>query len=156
MNRLDKVLANSHGCYRPFMALLRDVFFIPCHADIEVAKEKLRRRLRKKLNDDVEVEMEVSKVERENYRYFIRRVRRVIPAPSSLYKEFKAAVDLFADVRDNKTGAPFFSKAAWAVCDSTVKHILKGCISDCPGVGVETVVVLSFRLYHSVLYGESL
>jgi hypothetical protein len=35
MKRFEKALSQLHGCYRPFMTALRDVFFIPCLGDIE-------------------------------------------------------------------------------------------------------------------------
>lgn len=57
-------------------------------------------------------------------------MRRSVPRPEELAREFTRVVNLFADVKDAKTGKPLFSKEAWNLYRSTLKHIKTGCLSD--------------------------
>ena len=123
------------------MSQLRDVFFIPCPGDIEVrtravyctmhacpvaicgaqvVKNGLRARLKAKGMSADAVEAELERKEREEYKYFIRRVRRVIPQPKQLHREFADLVQLYCDVFDNKTGKKFFNKAGWKIYNCVV------------------------------------
>ena len=99
-----------------------------------MVKSGLRERYKAKGWSDVAIEAEIERKMKEEYKYFIRRVRRVIPSPAQLHREFVEQVQLFCDVKDNKTGFKFFTKAGWKIFRSTEKHILKGCLSDAPGL----------------------
>jgi hypothetical protein len=60
-------------------------------------------------------------------------VRRTVPAPKILERDFREVVDLFADIEDAKTKKKLFNPKAQALVKTTLKHIQKGCLSDIPG-----------------------
>lgn len=60
-------------------------------------------------------------------------IPRSIPPPEILLPRIKRVVDLCANVKDDKTGEVFFSKAAWKQHFNTWTHMEKGCYSDKPG-----------------------
>ena len=96
MKRFERVLSVNHGSYHNFMSMLRDVFFVPCQEDMERIEAVLKTR-----GEDVEKKL------REDYKYFIRRARRIVRDPKSLLRDFKECIGLYKDVKDQKT-----SKAA--------------------------------------------
>jgi hypothetical protein len=59
--------------------------------------------------------------------------RRNIPSPEILYSNIQKAVELCADVKDEKLGV-FFSRATWKIHVNAMRHVKLGCVSDMPGV----------------------
>jgi hypothetical protein len=101
--------ATCHGCYQMFMADLRDAYFIPNEVDLQIAKE-----------------MESTICE---YHYFLRRVRRHVPLPEELEKQYMHVVELYQDVNDANTGSRFFSAKAEREHESVLGHIGNNCLS---------------------------
>jgi ribonuclease D len=121
--RFGKWLSKSHGAFGVFMARLSDAFFVPSQDDIEFIKAALRK-----------ADVSEDDINSKKWQYYKTRVRRTVPGPVELEREFKKVVQLFADVPDAKTSKPLFSKAAWNLYKSTLKHIRKGCLSDVAGM----------------------
>jgi hypothetical protein len=109
--------ATCHGCYQMFMADLRDAYFIPNEADLQIAREMLEWQ-------DIKKESTICE-----YHYFLRRVRRQVPLPEELEKRYMHVVELYRDVNDANTGSRFFSaKAEWEH-ESVLGHIGNNCLS---------------------------
>lgn len=120
--RFSKILKKSHGAFGAFMARLSDVFFVPSQADIAFIKMALRKS-----------GLQEEEIKAKPWHFFKRRVRRSVPKPSDLEREFKRVVNLLANIEDSKSDEPLFSKKAWSQYRSTLRHIRKGCLSDIPG-----------------------
>jgi hypothetical protein len=124
--RFQRVLSKEHGCYEMFMADLRDAFFIPNEADMDFIREMLQTAGMS--------EKEIDKKSQNDYKYFLRRVRRHVPQNRELRKRFMAVADLYRDVVDAKTGQVFFGPKGLKEYKSVLKHIEKNCLSDIPKI----------------------
>jgi hypothetical protein len=105
------------------MARLSDAFFVPSLDDIEFIKAALRK-----------AGIAEEDVNSKKWQCYKTRVRRTVPGPVELEREFKRVVQVFADLLDAKTGKPLFSKDTWNLHKSTLKHTQKGCLSDVAGM----------------------
>jgi hypothetical protein len=121
--RFSRVLKKAHGAFALFMARLSDVFFIPSQDDLELIKDLLKQN---GFSDD--------QIKQKTWQYFKRRVRRSVPPPNVLERDFNRTVNMFANLKDAKTGKQLFGKKAWNLYSSTLKHIKKGCLSDIEGL----------------------
>jgi hypothetical protein len=117
--RFQKVVSKDHGAFRQFMARLSDAFFVPSQDDIAFIKKALGRA---GLSDD--------DIKKKKWDFYKRRIRRHVSSPAILLRDFKRVVAMFANLEDGKTKKPFFNDKAWALYQTTVKHIKKGCLSD--------------------------
>ena len=97
--------------------------FLSSQSDIEFIKLALRK-----------VGYSEDRIRSLTWAYYKKRVRRSVPAPTELMKNYRRVVAMFANIRDAKTGEPLFRKKAWALYKETCKHIRKGCLSDVPGM----------------------
>jgi hypothetical protein len=79
--------------------------------------------------------------------YIKRRVRRYAPPPDRLIKRFNAVIDAFINVKDRhgfnlltiflkRIGIPLFTDDNKGQIDELRGHILKGCVSDPPGISL--------------------
>ena len=138
--RFGRVLSKEHGAFRAFMARLSDAFFVPSQADIQLVKTALRK-----------CGLSEEQIKEKPWQYFKRRVRRAVPSPKVLLRDFKKIVNLFADITDGKTGQPLFGKNGWSLFRATVRHIQKGCLSDVPGeayyvqIGIDSLGIPLFK-----------
>lgn len=121
--RFARVVSKDHGAFGAFMARLSDAFFIPSQSDIAFIKKALRN-----------AGMSEDDIKKKPWSYYKRRVRRLVPSPKILEREFKRVCAMFADVPDAKTGKKLFGPRAKSVYKSTLKHIRKGCLSDVDGM----------------------
>ena len=125
--RFERVLSKEHGCYQSFVQDLRDALFIPNFDDIQQVKQSLKE---KQDLDDEGIEKKFS----NDYKFFLQRVRRHVPAPPELESRYCEVINTYAKIRDAKTGKELFSnQKAWNVHKSTLKHIRRNCLSDVPG-----------------------
>ncbi len=160
MMRIERTLKKKHGCYALFMSRLRDAIFITDDDDMEAIRTHLRvrsfeRKLlqwrqsrppgaqpsaveRRKLQQ--EADEVVAEREKHNYAFFMRRVRRSIPPPAELEERVRRAVDLCATVKDAATGSMLFTRQTWTTVDNLIRHIRRGCLSDCPDVNYYYIV----------------
>ena len=51
-------------------------------------------------------------IQKKPLQYFKRRVRRTVPPPEELERDFVKVVNLFADLKDAKSGKPLFGDKA--------------------------------------------
>lgn len=121
--RFSKALSLRHGAFGAFMARLSDAFYHPSVEDVAFIKEVLKKA---GLSD--------KEIAAKPWQYYKRRVRRRVPPKDVLEADVTRVVNLFADVKDAKTGKPLFNDEAWAVYRSTIRHIRKNCLSDEVGV----------------------
>lgn len=119
--RFTRVLSKQHGAFGTFMSRLSDAFFVPNQSDIEFVKEALRV-----------AGLSEEQINSKKWNYFKRRIRRTVPSPLELEKQFNRVVNLMAGLEDNKTGKALFGRKAWNLYKSTLTHIRKGCMSDIP------------------------
>jgi hypothetical protein len=94
--RFGKRLSKSHGASGHFMARLSDAFFVPSQDDIEFIKAALRK-----------AGIAEEDINSKKWQHYKTRVRRTVPGPVELEREFKRVVQVFADLLDAKTGKPF-------------------------------------------------
>jgi hypothetical protein len=121
--RFSKVISKSHGAFGTFMARLSDAFFVPSQDDINLIKSVLRK-----------FGMSEDDIKKKAWQYFKKRVRRRVPGPKELEREFVRVINLLADLKDAKTEKKLFNEKAWNLYKSTLKHIRTGCLSDVPGL----------------------
>mmetsp|Transcript_20653 Transcript_20653/g.53367 ORF Transcript_20653/g.53367 Transcript_20653/m.53367 type:complete len:561 (-) Transcript_20653:90-1772(-) len=147
MMRLERTVKKKHGAYSIFMARLRDAIFVPDQDDMDQLRASLVLKKAEKLrserqagdgagNDDASIERDakeyVAQFEKDNYAWFMRRVRRSIPPPDELEARLIKVIKLCATVKDAATGSMLFSKQTWTVAENLLEHIRLGCLSDCP------------------------
>ena len=120
--RFSKVLSKEHDTFRSFMARMSDAFFVPCQSDIELVKTALGKA---GLSED--------DINKKEWQFFKKRVRRTVPVPKILERDFTRVINLFTDVKDAKSGKEPFNAKAWALFKTTIQHIWKGYLSDIPG-----------------------
>jgi hypothetical protein len=101
------------------MARLSDALFAPSQADIEFIKFALRK-----------AGLSADQIKSKSWNYYKRRVRRRVPPPKVLEREYLRVINMFAGLLDAKTGKPLFNKKAWGLHKATLRHIRKGCLSD--------------------------
>ena len=94
-----------HCMKRPYFQALCDAFFLFDEDDwakvVEVLKTKHNW-------DNARIEAELA----FNFGYFAKRVRRIIPKPSVLYRCVKAVFLMYRNKRDPKTNQPVFNQQA--------------------------------------------
>ena len=132
--RLEKVLSKEHGAYQTFRIALRDAMFVPNQDDLDNCLRVLRT---KHQLTDKEIERKI----RTNFRWFKRRVRRLVPPPKELMKRYLDVFREFRGIKCSKSGKALFgSKAALTLHKNIVLHIRKNCLSDIPLVNYYTTI----------------
>jgi len=124
--RYDRVLSKEHGAFQDFIIALRDALFILNQEDLNECKDVLKEKWG--MSDEA-----IQKKIENNFDWFLRRVRRLVPVPPDLEKRYLAVYEAFKDIEDSKTGKKLFhSKHAKCAHKSFLKHIRRNCISDIP------------------------
>ena len=119
----------SDPLFRLFMGSLKWAFFVVNMKDREAFVNQLRH-LRN---------MSPADISRLPSRVFDRHVRRHIPLPLTLAARFTSVIQAFSRFEiDQEKGKPrpFFKKDMERICNNVMDHILKGCLSDPPGVSM--------------------
>jgi hypothetical protein len=135
----QQTLKKKHGFYETLSGLVRDDLFMIFPEDLEKEKKSLTERLLKDPNSRF-FRMTWVQRKRRNGAFYVQDskvldyCRQHIPNPSIILHLIQKAVELFADVKDAKSGDVFFSKATWKVHVNVVWHIKLGCVRDMPGV----------------------
>ena len=135
---MKKVLKKKHGIFKTFSGLYRDAVFMADPEAMELERKKLSDELFANPKSDCHNDRE--KADTEATRRFnipgnklLDSIPRHIPPPDVLLPRIQKVVEVCANVKDNKTGELFFSKAAWKVYYCAWTHLKKGCYSDKPG-----------------------
>ncbi|KIK53592.1 hypothetical protein GYMLUDRAFT_250294 [Collybiopsis luxurians FD-317 M1] len=63
-------------------------------------------------------------------KWVLDRCKRVIPPPEQLYPLVAKVFNIYGSLKDAKSGAPLFNKAAWGVAQQVLELIRKGFLSD--------------------------
>ena len=82
--RFAKVLLKKHGAFGPFMSRLSDAFFVSNQDDIRLVRELLAK-----------AGMDEETISALKWSFFKARVRRSVPEPRELEKEFNRVINLF-------------------------------------------------------------
>ena len=130
MKRVRDTIPTNHTLRDRFMSRLRDILFAVSDADVTTVM--------KELLDSGWKESEVIHLYETNYRYFVRRVRRTIPAPQILLPDLARLVTLYTPTRESPhRGFCPHTKTFLLGKDSTMDklkslrhHISEGCLSD--------------------------
>ena len=70
-----------------------------------------------------------------DFKWYLRRVRRLVPSPNDLEKRYMAVYEAHKDIICQKSGKKLFeTRDAVAQHKSTLKHIRRNCLSDIPHV----------------------
>ena len=117
--RFSRALSKKHGAFRPFMSRLSDAFFVPNQSDVDLIKDVLKKA---GMSDD--------SIKAKEWSYYKSRIRRGVPEPDELERNFNRVVNCFANLEDADTGKPFFGPKAWNLYKATLRHVRKGCLSD--------------------------
>lgn len=128
MNRISKLLKKAHGAWRPFMARLRDAFFLVSRHDVEVVESSLRA----KGHSDTEIQ----NVKYNEWAFFLKFCRRIIPNAYELERRLQKVYDTYAGICDAKTGEPLFRAQAHKAYKNLLCHVRAGCLSDPAGVNL--------------------
>ena len=68
-----------------------------------------------------------------DYDWFLKRVRRLVPAPHILEERYMEVYEQYKDICCSKTGEKLFATpASHNVHKATLKHIQRNCLSDIP------------------------
>eukprot|EP00986_Skeletonema_menzelii_P003893 scaffold1261_cov155-Skeletonema_menzelii.AAC.3 len=124
--RHQRVLSKEHGAYYSYMTALRDALFILNDEDLEECLVVLRDK--RGMNDE-----QIRNMMTHNFKWFLLRVRRLVPPPPDLVKRYLEVFNAFKDIVCHKSGKKLFgSAAAIAQHKATLKHIRRNCLSDIP------------------------
>lgn len=130
--RFERELSKEHGAYNSFRVALRDALYILNQDDLDECMEVLRTK-HKLTEEQIEIKL------RNDFGWFKRRVRRLVPSPRELEKRYLAVYNEHKDLVCTKSGKPLFGSAkAVRAHRSLLKHIRKNCISDIPFVSYYT------------------
>ncbi|CAN0585127.1 unnamed protein product, partial [Laminaria digitata] len=80
LQRISRLVKKSHGAFKPFMARLRDACFIVNRDDIAEAKRALE-------SGGMTPE-KVQELRENNWTFFLRHCRRLVPERKRLLKRF--------------------------------------------------------------------
>ncbi|CAN0113688.1 unnamed protein product [Laminaria digitata] len=143
LQRISRLVKKNHGAFNPFgapyrdqnndnfgpfMARLRDAFFIVNSEDIKEAKRSLEAQ-------GINLE-EVAEHREKNWTYFLRKCRRLVPERERLLKRFNSVIEQFWDVIDAQSGEILLRPKALEAVNLLRKHIEADCISDPDGVAL--------------------
>ncbi|CAM9748079.1 unnamed protein product, partial [Laminaria digitata] len=104
-----------HGAFKPFVARLRDACFIVSRDDIAEASS-------------------LQELRENNWTFFLRHCRRLVPERKRLLKRFEFVIGQFKRVVDSKSGEELLRPEAAAAVELLRKHISNGCLKDPEGV----------------------
>jgi len=126
--RFQRVLSKEHGAYYSFITSLRDAFFVLNDEDLEECFEVLRDK--RGMSDEM-----IAKSMAYDFKWYLRRVRRLVPSPNDLEKRYMTVYEAHKDIICQKSGKKLFeTREAVAQHKSTLKHIRRNCLSDIPHV----------------------
>ncbi|CAN0051384.1 unnamed protein product [Ectocarpus sp. 12 AP-2014] len=128
LNRLSRTIKKGHGAFRPFMARLRDACFLVNRDDVLQAKKVLERRGMSPAR--------VQQVKDQDWSYFLRKCRRLVPPPSDLMKRFDKVVQEFGNCVDNISKEVLLRPKSMKAVSLLRKHIVAECLSDPDGVAM--------------------
>jgi len=135
LKRLFDTWKKNHGFNKEARGLVRDAILIPnpeqVKALLPVLASKLESEKGKKWSGDRTKSMdEAQKRLVCPSSKMVSHIDRFIPSPEILEQRFTSVVKFIANIKDNKTTEPLFSKESWKVYHQFLKHIRKGCVSD--------------------------
>ncbi|CAM9365309.1 unnamed protein product, partial [Hapterophycus canaliculatus] len=125
LNRLSRTMKKRHGAFNPFMARLRDACFLVNREDVELA---LKAR---GMEDE-----HVQQIKDQNWSFFLKRCRRLVPPSNELLKRFDKVIEEFGNCVDNVSKEVLLRPKSLKAVDLLRKHIVAGCLSDPEGVAM--------------------
>ncbi|CAM9377655.1 unnamed protein product [Ectocarpus sp. 6 AP-2014] len=128
LNRLSRTIKKGHGAFRPFMARLRDACFLVNRDDVLQAKKVLERRGMSPA--------QVQQAKDQDWSYFLRKCRRLVPPPSELLKRFDKVVQEFGNCVDIISKEVLLRPKSMKAVSLLRKHIVAGFLSDPDGVAM--------------------
>lgn len=105
MRRISRTLKQSHGAFSPFVAMLRDAFFIVSDEDVKAVDAYLSHCGLSAAD--------ITKFKAEHWKFYLKHCRRHIPEAGELLRRFKRVCNAFGHVVDAVLGEPLFRAAAW-------------------------------------------
>eukprot|EP00985_Skeletonema_marinoi_P024492 scaffold17057_cov73-Skeletonema_marinoi.AAC.2 len=109
-----------------YMTALRDAMFILNDEDLEECLQVLREK--RKMTEE-----QIRNMMTHNFKWFLLRVRRLVPSPPDLVKRYLEVFNAHKDIVCHKSGKKLFATpAAIAQHKSTLKHMRRNCLSDIP------------------------
>lgn len=120
-------LAAGHGLRNDFCGQLRDAMFIPNPEDKARIVDWASHR-------SPPLSWEYLLLSKPAW--VLSRVRQTIPPPEQLYDLVKKVFYTYGPLKDAKTNQPLFNAEAWRVAKNILKLVLKGFVSDPPGISL--------------------
>jgi hypothetical protein len=119
------VVPVHHTSKKGYFVALRDAFF--AFDPVILEEVKLVLRVRHKMSEE-----EIKNKMYYDFRWFARRVPRVVLPPSKLYYRVRAVYSFYGYQRDGKTNSPLFNALCWEKAKGVLSDILLGYASDPP------------------------
>ncbi|KAJ3310268.1 hypothetical protein HDU76_003407, partial [Blyttiomyces sp. JEL0837] len=126
MYRICRTILKSHPASKTFMSRLRDAFFHVCKEDIDLLSGMLHSK------GWSEEQIETRK--KEDWNFFLNFARRAVPQKEELLARFDHLCAVFGDVVDTTSGEKLFRQKTYPAVANLRDHIMKGCLSDVPGI----------------------
>jgi len=127
MDCLTQTLSRSHAGFKRFERLLSEAMLPPALEDLRACWEWCHKHYRSLGYS------RPSDLYGAFYKIFMRdHVRKIIPEPNVLEQRLCLLRDAMADLTDKDSGSELFTEKAHSQFNRLLKHVGKGCISDCP------------------------
>ncbi|CAB1103500.1 unnamed protein product [Ectocarpus sp. CCAP 1310/34] len=141
LNRISRMTKKSHGAFKPFMARLRDACFLVNRDDVYQASLKpfgwiWERSVEMTLEARGMKPEEVQQLTEQNWSFFLRSSRRLVPRRDVLLKRFDRVIEEFGGCVDNTSGEVLLRPKAMKAVRQLRKHIENDCLSDPDGMAM--------------------
>ncbi|CAM9861512.1 unnamed protein product, partial [Ectocarpus fasciculatus] len=125
LQRISRKTKKTHGAFKPFMARLRDACFLVNRDDVEMMLEA--RGMKPE---------EVQQLKEQNWSFFLRSSRRLVPRWDVLLDRFDRVVEEFRGCVDHTSREVLLRPKAMKAVRQLRKHIENDCLSDPDGMAM--------------------
>ncbi|CAN0493611.1 unnamed protein product, partial [Laminaria digitata] len=126
ITRITKLVPKAHGACLPFMAILRDAFFMVNKADVRATERVLAI--------EGKTDAQIAAMKETDWGFFLRNARRRVPRLLILLRRLNAVIKAYKGIVDARTGEVLLSAAAMKAVGLVREHIKLGCFSDPDGI----------------------
>jgi hypothetical protein len=132
-------MPTKHSAVPWALARLRDAFMVPCEDDVARVKQDLVKRGM--------TPAEADRLYVSHFAYFVRRIRRVVPAPPVLLQRLELVREAFQQCSTDDDG-DLWSGSLPREWDNMLEHVRRGCLR------YGTAVHLTTQPYHGAVLAQ--